>query len=105
YSPPRFRAYSDGVSILIENGTLYEIKKAYKQLARKYHPDVSRRSARRSVTPEPTEGCHGGAHGGVYQDVHSCTRDIRDLARPANQSVRSDGEWKNRWQAQVMELK
>ncbi|KAK3039457.1 hypothetical protein RJ639_028039 [Escallonia herrerae] len=39
----------------MENGTLSEIKKAYKQLARKYHLDVSRRSARRSVTPERTE--------------------------------------------------
>ncbi|KAK3003556.1 hypothetical protein RJ639_018935 [Escallonia herrerae] len=39
----------------LENGTLSEIKKAYKQLARKYHPDVSRWSARRSVTPERTE--------------------------------------------------
>ncbi|KAK3038631.1 hypothetical protein RJ639_027294, partial [Escallonia herrerae] len=45
------------------NGTLSEIKKAYKQLGRKYHSDVShrsaggvsRRSARSSVTPERTE--------------------------------------------------
>ncbi|KAK3020769.1 hypothetical protein RJ639_045841 [Escallonia herrerae] len=46
---------SERIPFPCDNGTLSEIKKAYKQLARKYHPDVSRRSARRSVTPERTE--------------------------------------------------
>ncbi|KAK2987837.1 hypothetical protein RJ640_010619, partial [Escallonia rubra] len=102
------------------NGTLYEIKKAYKQLARKYHPDVSRRSARRSVTPEPTE-----EYTKTFIRVQETYETLPDPQTRASYDIdmskglhlafsarkkwpkrsRSDGEWKNRWQAQVMELK
>ncbi|KAK3001433.1 hypothetical protein RJ639_021833 [Escallonia herrerae] len=98
-----------------ENGTLSEIKKAYKQLARKYHPDVSRWSAHRSVTPERTE-----EYTKTIIRVQETYETLSDLQTRASYDVnmskglhlafsarksgqndqRSDGEWKNRWQAQ-----
>ncbi|KAF8402139.1 hypothetical protein HHK36_013091 [Tetracentron sinense] len=97
-----------------ESGTVSEIKQAYKQLALKYHPDVS--------PPDRTE-----EYTRRFIEVHEAyeilsdpnRRDLYDrdlamglsLAFSARNRYQHDeqlgeiGKWKTRWQSQLTELK
>ncbi|KAH7834821.1 hypothetical protein Vadar_020024 [Vaccinium darrowii] len=95
-------------------GTAGEIKQAYKQLARKYHPDVSPPGRVEEYTQrfirvqEAYETLSDPGRRAVYD---------RDMARgvhlafsarrrfQADQHMEERGEWKNRWQDQLSELK
>ncbi|XP_059448534.1 chaperone protein dnaJ 20, chloroplastic-like [Corylus avellana] len=97
-----------------ESGSLVEIKQAYKQLARKYHPDVSppgrveEYTKRFILVQEAYE---------ILSDPRSRALYDRDMAKglqlafSARRRYQSDegmeerGEWKNRWQSQLSELK
>ncbi|KAK3416946.1 chaperone protein dnaJ 20, chloroplastic [Eucalyptus grandis] len=97
-----------------ESGTLPEIKQAYKQLARKYHPDVSPPGRVEEYTQrfirvqEAYETLSDPRRRAVYD---------RDLARgihlafSARRPYRGDedledkSEWKSRWQVQLSGLK
>ncbi|KAI3440848.1 J domain-containing protein [Psidium guajava] len=97
-----------------ESGTLPEIKQAYKQLARKYHPDVSppdrvdEYTQRFIRVQEAYETLSDPRRRAVYD---------RDLARgihlafSARRPYRCDedledkSEWKSRWQVQLSGLK
>ncbi|KAJ8449662.1 hypothetical protein Cgig2_001318 [Carnegiea gigantea] len=98
-----------------ETVTLPEIKQAYKQLARKYHPDVSPPEE----VPEYTERFIRVQE--AYETLSDPrTRAIydRDLARGIHlafstrrrmdqfdEEVEDKSEWRNRWQGQLSELK
>ncbi|KAK2995159.1 hypothetical protein RJ640_025389 [Escallonia rubra] len=95
-----------------ESGTLSEIKKAYKQLARKYHPDVSPPERTEEYTKtfirvqEAYETLSDPQTRALYDIDMSRGLHLAFSARKRGQNdQRSDGDWKNRWQAQVMELK
>ncbi|KAJ6841270.1 chaperone protein dnaJ 20, chloroplastic-like [Iris pallida] len=96
-----------------EGGSFDEIKRAYKQLARKYHPDVS--------PPERAEECTRR-----FIEVHEAYQTLSDPRRRAiydrdllargsylafstrrkfYQELDERTQWKNRWQYQVEELK
>ncbi|KAJ7979184.1 Chaperone protein DnaJ [Quillaja saponaria] len=97
-----------------ESGSLLEIKQAYKQLARKYHPDVSPPGRVEEYTKRFIR----------VQEAYETLSDLRrramydkDMARglqlafSARRRYNEDeifeerDEWKNRWEAQVSELK
>lgn len=98
-----------------ETVSLLEIKQAYKQLARKYHPDVSPPEK----VPEYTERFIR------VQEAYETLSDPRkraiydrDLARGIHlafsarrradrfdEEVENKNEWRNRWQGQLSELK
>nr|XP_018624584.1 chaperone protein dnaJ 20, chloroplastic-like isoform X1 [Nicotiana tomentosiformis] len=108
-----------------ETGTLLEIKQAYKQLARKYHPDVSPPDRVEEYTQRFIR----------VQEAYETLSDPRmrdmydkDMAKGLHfafsarrryqsdeswhlkvkrhlQSMEEKGEWKNRWQSQLSELK
>ncbi|XAR62538.1 hypothetical protein NMG60_11017326 [Bertholletia excelsa] len=97
-----------------ETGTLGDIKQAYKQLARKYHPDVSppdrvEEYTRRFIWVQQ-------AYETLSDPKRRCLYD-RDMARglhlafSARRRYQSDeqmeerSEWKSRWQVQLSELK
>ncbi|OMO88534.1 hypothetical protein COLO4_20218 [Corchorus olitorius] len=97
-----------------ESGTLPEIKQAYKQLARKYHPDVSppgfvdEYTERFIRVQEAYETLSDPRRRALYD------RDLASglhLAFSARRRYQYDedlderGEWKNRWQSQLSELK
>lgn len=97
-----------------ESGSPIEIKQAYKQLARKYHPDVSPPGYVEEYTKkfirvqEAYETLSDPRRRAMYD---------RDMARglhlafSARRRYNSDeemeykSEWKNRWQSQLSELK
>ncbi|KAG6789888.1 hypothetical protein POTOM_006020 [Populus tomentosa] len=93
-----------------ESGTFPEIKQAYKQLARKYHPDVSppgrvEEYTRRFIrVQEAYETLSDPRMKEIYD---------RDMARDSEAVHRILGtdemegrsEWKNCWQSQLSELK
>ncbi|KAF3456628.1 hypothetical protein FNV43_RR01282 [Rhamnella rubrinervis] len=98
-----------------ESGSLVEIKQAYKQLARKYHPDVSppdrvKEYTRRFIrVQEAYETLSDPRRRAMYD---------RDMAKGIHlafsagrrryqndEGMDEKGEWKSRWQAQVSELK
>ncbi|OIT23463.1 chaperone protein dnaj 20, chloroplastic [Nicotiana attenuata] len=97
-----------------ETGTLLEIKQAYKQLARKYHPDVSPPDRVEEYTQRFIR----------VQEAYEILSDPRmrdmydkDMAKGLHfafsarrryqndESMEEIGEWKNRWQSQLSELK
>ncbi|KAL2508071.1 Chaperone protein dnaJ 20 [Forsythia ovata] len=97
-----------------ESGTISDIKKAYKQMARKYHPDVSPPErvdeyTRRFILVKQAYE--------TLSDPHSRALYDQDLAngfgfnfsagRGYEYQQRSDEreEWKMRWQSQLNELK
>ncbi|KAJ6837189.1 chaperone protein dnaJ 20, chloroplastic-like [Iris pallida] len=108
------RAYKSFYELLgiSQEGSFDDIKRAYKQMARKYHPDVS--------PPERAE-----EYTRRFIEVHEAYETLsdpgrraiydRDLARGFHLAFstrrrfheeRDDrAEWKNRWQYQVEELK
>lgn len=94
-----------------ESVTLSEIKKAYKQLARKYHPDVSpadrmEEYTQRFILVQEAYETLSDPHTRALYD-----RDLSEglhLAFSARKRVGYDqerGDWKNRWQSQLTELK
>ncbi|KAK2990517.1 hypothetical protein RJ640_019797, partial [Escallonia rubra] len=95
-----------------ESGTLSEIKKSYKQLARKYHPDVSPPERTDEYTKmfihvqEADETLSDPQTRVLYDIDMSKGLHLAFSARKHGQNdQRSDGDWKNRWKAQGMELK
>ncbi|CAK9136497.1 unnamed protein product [Ilex paraguariensis] len=115
-SPPpplsEFMSFYDLLGIP-ETGTLLEIKQAYKQLARKYHPDVSPPDrvdeyTRRFIRVQE-----------AYETLSDPNRRAsydRDMAkglhlafsarrRFQNHEMEEKSEWKIRWQSQLSELK
>ncbi|OAY55315.1 chaperone protein dnaJ 20, chloroplastic [Manihot esculenta] len=97
-----------------ESGTLIEIKQAYKQLARKYHPDVSPPDRVEEYTQRFIQVQEAYE---TLSDPRSRALYDRDMARglhlafSARRRYQNDeelevrGEWKNRWEAQLSELK
>ncbi|XP_022887960.1 chaperone protein dnaJ 20, chloroplastic-like [Olea europaea var. sylvestris] len=100
---------------ITESGTIADIKKAYKQMARTYHPDVSppervdEYTRRFILVKEAYE---------TLSDPHTRALYDRDLAsgmgfnfsagRGYEYNQRSEerhGEWKMRWQSQLNDLK
>jgi DnaJ-class molecular chaperone len=95
-------------------GTAGEIKQAYKQLARKYHPDVSPPGRVEEYTQrfirvqEAYETLSDPGRRAVYdrdmaRGVHLAFSARRSFH--ADQHMEERGEWKNRWQDQLSELK
>ncbi|CAL5386023.1 unnamed protein product [Camellia sinensis] len=91
-----------------ESGTLSEIKKAYKQLALRYHPDVSPPNRAEEYTRTFIRVQE------AYQTLSNPkTRALydTDLAKGFHLAFTRRGfydqkcEWKDRWQSQLMELK
>ncbi|CAM8998032.1 unnamed protein product [Rhodiola kirilowii] len=98
-----------------ESGSLVEIKQAYKQLARKYHPDVSppdqvkEYTQRFIMVQEAYETLSDPRRRAMYD--RDMARGIH-LAFSARRRYSSDEQdfdgqsgWKNQWQSQVSELK
>ncbi|XP_042052180.1 chaperone protein dnaJ 20, chloroplastic-like [Salvia splendens] len=97
-----------------ETGSLLEIKQAYKQLARKYHPDVSppelveEHTQRFIQVQEAYETLSDPRRRALYD--HHVASGLH-LAFAARRNGRFDeemedrGEWKDRWQSQLSELK
>ncbi|KDP39335.1 hypothetical protein JCGZ_01092 [Jatropha curcas] len=97
-----------------ESGTLLDIKQAYKQLARKYHPDVSPPDRVEEYTQrfiqvqEAYETLSDPRRRALYD--RDMARGIH-LAFSARRRYQNDeelevtAEWKNRWESQLSELK
>ncbi|KAA8550578.1 hypothetical protein F0562_002262 [Nyssa sinensis] len=97
-----------------ESGTLSEIKKAYKQLARKYHPDVSppdrteEYTKRFILVQEAYETLSDPKSRALYdRDLASGLHLPFSARRRCQYDQRFDewGEWRNLWQSQLMELR
>ncbi|KAK7348723.1 hypothetical protein VNO80_23363 [Phaseolus coccineus] len=98
-----------------ESGSLMEIKNAYKQLARKYHPDVSPPGRVEEYTKrfiqvqEAYETLSDPSRRAMYD--HDMAKGINfafNARRRRNyhdQVVEQKTEWKSRWQSQLSELK
>ncbi|XP_050220263.1 chaperone protein dnaJ 20, chloroplastic-like [Mercurialis annua] len=97
-----------------ESGNLLEIKQAYKQLARKYHPDVSPPDRVQEYTQrfiqvqEAYETLSDPRRKAVYdrdmaRGLHLAFSARRTYQNDEEMEVSSD--WKNRWEAQLSELK
>ncbi|XP_057482261.1 chaperone protein dnaJ 20, chloroplastic-like [Actinidia eriantha] len=97
-----------------ETGTLVEIKQAYKQLARKYHPDVSppgrvdEYTQRFIRVQEAYETLSDPSRREMYdrdmaQGLHLAFSARRRFQSDEQKEERS--EWKSRWQGQLSELK
>lgn len=97
-----------------ETVSLFEIKQAYKQLARKYHPDVSPPGLVEEYTQRFIQVQE------AYETLSDpMSRDMYDKdmfkglhfafsARKRcqnDESMEDKGEWKNRWHSQLSELK
>ncbi|KAK3187939.1 hypothetical protein Dsin_027500 [Dipteronia sinensis] len=97
-----------------ESGTLPEIKQAYKQLARKYHPDVSPPDRVQEYTQrfirvqEAYETLSDPRSRALYDRDMSNGLHLAFSARRRYQNdVEMEGrdEWKNHWHSQLSELK
>lgn len=99
-----------------ETGTLVEIKQAYKQLARKYHPDVSppdrveEYTRRFILVQEAYETLSDPRRRALYDSdmakgLHLAFSARRLYRSHQNQQMEERSEWKTRWQAQLSELK
>ncbi|KAL4643873.1 hypothetical protein ACB092_02G123100 [Castanea dentata] len=98
-----------------ESGSLFDIKQAYKQLARKYHPDVSppgrveeytkrfiRVQEAYETLSDPTRRALYDTH--MANGLHFALSATR-RRHHHHQGMEEKGDWKNRWQAQLSELK
>ncbi|GAA0143623.1 hypothetical protein Leryth_019110 [Lithospermum erythrorhizon] len=98
-----------------ETGTLLEIKQAYKQLARKYHPDVSPPGQVEEYTqrfirvqeayetlsdPRRRELYDMNMNGGLHLAFSA-----RKRYQSAEEQMEAKSEWKGRWQSQLSGLK
>ncbi|XP_073039277.1 chaperone protein dnaJ 20, chloroplastic-like [Primulina eburnea] len=86
---------------IAENGTVLEIKRAYKELARKYHPDVSapeRREehTRRFILVREAYQTLSDPQTRALYDHNFATRD--------DKRMEERGWWRRRWQSQLDEL-
>ncbi|CAN4120838.1 unnamed protein product [Withania somnifera] len=97
-----------------ESVSLFEIKKAYKQLARKYHPDVSPPDRVEEYTQrfiqvqEAYETLSDPMSRNIYDNDMSKGLHFAFSARRRSQideSMEERGEWKKRWHSQLWELK
>ncbi|KAF8391948.1 hypothetical protein HHK36_022288 [Tetracentron sinense] len=97
-----------------ESGTFSEIKQAYKQLALKYHPDVSPPDRTEEYTrrfiqvQEAYEILSDPRMRALYDKDLSMGLHLAFSARKRYQNdevLEERGEWKNRWQSQLTELK
>lgn len=95
-----------------EGGSYDDIKKAYKQLARKYHPDVSPPDRTEEYTRRFIEVQEAYE---TLSDPHRRALYDRDLARGLHlafsarrrfdEELEEKSGWRNRWQDQIVELK
>ncbi|KAG5254306.1 CHAPERONE PROTEIN DNAJ 20 CHLOROPLASTIC [Salix purpurea] len=99
-----------------ESGTFPEIKQAYKELARKYHPDVSppdrvEEYTRRFIrVQEAYETLSDPRMREIYdrdmaRGLHLAFSARRRYPYQNDEGMEGRTEWKNCWQAQVSELK
>ncbi|XP_051145083.1 chaperone protein dnaJ 20, chloroplastic-like [Andrographis paniculata] len=99
-----------------ETGTLLEIKQAYKQLARKYHPDVSlpdrvEEHTRRFIrVQEAYETLSDPKRRELYdrdmaKGVHLAFTSRRRGKFDEELQMANKSEWKSRWQSQLSGLK
>ncbi|XP_054804905.1 chaperone protein dnaJ 20, chloroplastic [Prosopis cineraria] len=97
-----------------ESGSLLEIKQAYKQLARKYHPDVSppdrvEEYTRRFIqVQEAYETLSDPRRRALYDRDMSRGIHLAFSARRHyydDEVIEPKSEWKARWQSQLSELK
>ncbi|KAM3268178.1 chaperone protein dnaJ 20, chloroplastic [Capsicum chacoense] len=93
-------------------GSLLEIKQAYKQLARKYHPDVSppdrvEEYTRRFIrVQEAYETLSDPGMRALYDnDMAKGIHFAFSARKRADEPMEEKCEWKNRWQSQLSELK
>ncbi|EEF31304.1 chaperone protein DNAj, putative [Ricinus communis] len=96
-----------------ESGTLSEIKKAYKQLARKYHPDVSPPDRTEEYTKrflqvqEAYETLSDPETRALY-DRDMCRglglSTIFSARKRTGQDFADRSEWEDRWQSQLSDL-
>ncbi|KAJ9176619.1 hypothetical protein P3X46_011910 [Hevea brasiliensis] len=98
-----------------KSGTLSEIKKAYKQLARKYHPDVSPPGRKEEYTKRFIQVQEAYE---TLSDPKSRALYDRDMARGLeshtifsstkrshyNEGLDARDDWEQRWQSQLAEL-
>uniref|UniRef100_A0A5B7C1G2 J domain-containing protein n=1 Tax=Davidia involucrata TaxID=16924 RepID=A0A5B7C1G2_DAVIN len=97
-----------------ESGTVSEIKQAYKQLARKYHPDVSPPERTEEYTErfirvqEAYETLSDPQTRALYDSDLSKGFHLAFSARRRSQydqRFEEWGEWRDRWESQLMELR
>ncbi|XP_020215962.1 chaperone protein dnaJ 20, chloroplastic [Cajanus cajan] len=98
-----------------ESGSITEIKSAYKQLARKYHPDVSppdrveEHTKRFIQLQEAYETLSDPSRRAMYDRDMAKGISFAFAARRRynyhDQVVEQKSEWKGRWQTQLSELK
>ncbi|XP_062165267.1 chaperone protein dnaJ 20, chloroplastic-like [Alnus glutinosa] len=97
-----------------ESGSLVEIKQAYKQLARKYHPDVSppgrvdEYTKRFILVQEAYEILSDPRRRALYDRDMAKGLQLAFSARryyESDEGMEDRTEWKNRWEAQLSELK
>lgn len=115
YAPPAEEETGSFYELLgiSESGTLSEIKKAYKQLARKYHPDVSPAERAEEYTQrfilvqEAYETLSDPQSRALYDRDLSRGFHFAFSARNRGGAAAEEemGEWKNRWESQLTELK
>ncbi|KAL1830368.1 hypothetical protein ACET3Z_000019 [Daucus carota] len=117
YAPPAEEETGSFYELLgiSESGTLSEIKKAYKQLARKYHPDVSPAERAEEYTQrfilvqEAYETLSDPQSRALYdRDLSRGFHFAFSAARNRSGAAAAEeemGEWKNRWESQLTELK
>ncbi|KAM7521853.1 hypothetical protein LguiA_011755 [Lonicera macranthoides] len=93
-----------------ESVSLPEIKRAYKQLARKYHPDVSPPGRTEEYTrtfirvQEAYETLSDPNTRALYDMDMSQGLHLAFSARKRDQYDQRTSEWMNRWQSQIVEL-
>ncbi|PRQ38423.1 putative DnaJ domain-containing protein [Rosa chinensis] len=96
-----------------ESGSITEIKQAYKQLARKYHPDVSPPGRVEEYTEkfirvqEAYETLSDSRRRAMYDQDMARGLHLAFSARryQYDEGMEGKGDWKNRWQSQLSELK
>ncbi|CAA3032253.1 Hypothetical predicted protein [Olea europaea subsp. europaea] len=114
YAPSQSKDSFYDVLGITESGSVSDIKKAYRQMARKYHPDVSppervdEYTGRFILVKEAYETLSDPHTRALYdQDLANGLAFNFSSGRGYEYSQRWDekGEWKIRWQSQLNELK